>query len=202
MKTQLTDQDALHIDAGIQEKYGLVAQGPAGHFTYPTGQEGLEKLGYDMDVVNNLPPATVAAYCGVGNPFSLGSIEAEQSVLDIGCGAGIDLLIAAQIVGPRGRVVGIDMVEAMLDRAQEHIKLSAAQNACVQKGSAEELEFPDKTFDVVISNGVFNLVLDKTKALSEVLRVLKPGGRLIISDQVMIGTQVKDIKTRVATWFQ
>lgn len=202
MKTQLTDQDALHIDAGIQEKYGHVAQGPAGHFTYPTGQEGLEKLGYDMDIVNNLPPATVAAYCGVGNPFSLGAIKEGQFVLDIGCGAGIDLLIAAQIVGPKGRVVGIDMVAAMLDRAQEHIKLAAADHTCVQKGSAEELEFPDNTFDVVISNGVFNLVLDKTKALSEVLRVLKPGGRLMIADQVMIGTQVKDIKTRVATWFQ
>ena len=106
------------------------------------------------------------------------------------------------MVGPRGRVVGIDMVEAMLDRAREHIKLAAIEHAFVQKGSAEVLDFPDQTFDVVISNGVFNLVLNKTKALSEVLRVLKPGGRLMIADQVMVGTQVKDMKARVATWFQ
>lgn len=202
MKTQLTAQDARQIDAGIQEKYNLVAHSPAGHFAYPTGREGLEKLGYDPNIVDSLPTEAIAAYCGVGNPFSLGSIETGQSVLDIGCGAGIDLLIAARIVGPTGRVVGIDMVAAMLARARDHIKLADAEHSCVQKGSAEVLDFPDQTFDAVISNGVFNLVLDKTKALSEVLRVLKPGGRLMIADQVMIGTQVKDLKARVATWFQ
>lgn len=202
MKTQLTAQDIRQIDAGIQEKYDRVAHSPAGCFTYPTGREGLEKLGYDPKVVDSLPTETVAAYCGVGNPFSLGVIGAGESVLDIGCGAGIDLLIAARLVGPKGQAVGIDVVDAMLDRARENIELAGVANTRVQKGSTEALDFPDQTFDAVISNGVFNLVLDKANALGEALRVMKPGGRLMIADQIMAGSQVKDLKARVATWFQ
>ena len=128
-----------------------------------------------------------AAYCGVGNPFTLGPIHPGDTILDIGCGAGVDSIIAALMVGPSGSVTGVDLVPEMLERAKENARLVGAANVTFLEASAEELPFPDNSFDVVISNGVFNLVVDKAKALGEVYRVLKPGGRFMLADQVLAG---------------
>jgi ubiquinone/menaquinone biosynthesis C-methylase UbiE len=141
-----------------------------------------------------------AAYCGVGNPFTLGPIHPGEAILDIGCGAGVDSLIAARMVGPSGSVRGIDLVPEMLNRAKENARLVRAENVEFMEGSAEELPFPDASFEVVISNGVFNLVVDKVKALEEVMRVLKPGGRFMIADQVLAGELPKETRARVENW--
>jgi ubiquinone/menaquinone biosynthesis C-methylase UbiE len=151
-------------------------------------------------MVRDLPEAVAASYCGVGNPFILGPIHEGEAILDIGCGAGVDSIIAARLVGPSGSVTGIDLVPEMLARASENVRLAGLDNVTFEESPAEQLPFPDNRFDMVISNGVFNLVVDKVKALGEVFRVLKPGGRFRLADQVLAGELPKETKARVENW--
>ncbi len=200
MKNQLTSQDRKRIEEGIRGKYTKVSDSPEGLFQYPTGRAGLEALDYDSELIQALPDSAVASYCGVGNPFTLGVIRKGEAVLDIGCGAGIDTIVAAMMVGPEGSVAGIDMVPEMLARARENLRMTDLKNVIFEEAYGEKLPFADGGFDVVISNGVFNLIPDKAKALSEVVRVLKPGGRLMMADQILVGELPSEIKARVASW--
>lgn len=200
MKNQLTSQDRKRIEEGIRGKYTKVSDSPEGLFQYPTGRAGLEALNYDSELIQALPDSAVASYCGVGNPFTLGVIRKGEAVLDIGCGAGIDTIVAAMMVGPEGSVAGIDMVPEMLARARENLRMTDLKNVIFEEAYGEKLPFADGGFDVVISNGVFNLIPDKAKALSEVVRVLKPGGRLMMADQILVGELPSEIKARVASW--
>ena len=202
MSSQLSAQDREQINAGIREKYNKVAITPAGHFKYPTGRDGLKGLHYDDKLIANLPDAVSDSFCGVGNPFSLGKISQGDQILDIGSGAGVDTILAALIVGPNGSVVGVDIVPEMIARAESNLRMIDLDNVNFQKTSGENLPFADDTFDVVISNGVINLIPDKEAAMSEIIRVLKPGGRLMVADQVAAGSVQKDIKARLANWFQ
>jgi SAM-dependent methyltransferase len=202
MEIQLTLEDNQRIRDGIQEKYRKVAANPEGLFNYPTGRAGLETLGYSPKIINSLPDEVRNCYCGVGNPFSLGEIKEGDAVMDIGCGVGIDLIFAAKIVGPSGRVVGVEMVSEMLDRGKRNIKTMGLENVTFVEGSAEKLDFPEDSFDVVISNGVFNLIPNKEGAVAEVFRLLKPGGRFMIADQLLVGALQKDLKSRIDSWFQ
>ena len=200
MENDLTSQDKQRIAESIRGKYVKVAVSPEGLFRYPTGRAGLEALDYGPQIIQALPEAVAAAYCGVGNPFTLGPIHPGEAVLDIGCGAGVDSIIAAKMVGPEGKVTGIDLVSEMLARARENARLAGVDNVTFQESSAEQLPFPDKSFDVVISNGVINLVVDKVKAVGEVIRVLKPGGRFMLADQVLAGELPKETKARMENW--
>jgi SAM-dependent methyltransferase len=200
MENELTRQDKQRIEESIRGKYLKVAASPEGLFRYPTGRAGLEALDYAPDMVRDLPEPIAASYCGVGNPFSLGPIQKGEAVLDIGCGAGVDSIIAAKLVGPSGAVTGIDLVPEMLARAGENARLAGVDNVTFRVSSAEQLPFPDNSFDLVISNGVFNLVVDKVKALGEVFRILKPGGRFMLADQVLAGELPKETKARVENW--
>ena len=199
MAEELTPQERQQVEEGIRGKYVKVAASPEGQFRYPPGRLGLEALHYDPYLIRVLPESVTAAYCGVGNPFTLGPIHPGDIVLDIGCGAGVDSIFAAVMAGQSGKVTGIDLVPEMLERAKENARLSAL-NINFLEGSAEDLLFSDNTFDVVISNGVFNLVVDKVKALSEVYRVLKPGGRLMLADQILAGELPKETKSRIENW--
>jgi ubiquinone/menaquinone biosynthesis C-methylase UbiE len=138
----------------------------------------------------------------VGNPFSLGPIDRGEAVLDIGCGAGVDAILAGMMVGPEGKVVGIEVVPEMLRRARENLGMTDLKNITFAEGYAENIPFPDASFDVVISNGVFNLVVDKAKALEEALRVLKASGRLYIADQILVGQLPSHKKARLKSWFR
>ena len=202
MVVQLTPEDNKRIRNGIREKYNKVAVNPDGLFSYPTGRAGLEILGYDPIILNSLPDEVSASYCGVGNPFSLGEINAGEAVLDVGCGAGVDVIFAAKKIGPSGNVVGVELVPEMLDRGKNNTRMMDLQHVTFVEDSAEKLSFPDENFDVVISNGVFNLIPDKERAVAEAFRLLKPGGRFMIADQVLIGELDKDLKSRIDTWFQ
>ena len=202
MATQITQDDLATIEAGIRNKYSKVADNPEGLFKYPTGRSGIEGQKYDPELVSALPEAVISSYCGVGNPFSLGSINKGDVVLDIGCGAGVDTIIAAMMAGPTGKVVGIDIVPEMLQRAESNLGMTDLQNVTFRRASGEDLPFADAEFDVVISNGVINLIPDKAALLKEVMRVLRPGGRLMLADQVAIGSVQKDMKARIANWFQ
>jgi arsenite methyltransferase len=203
MSPGMTDAEIRQIQTGIQEKYNRVAAEGAGCcFQYPTGREGMERQGYPPDILREFPPEILASFCGVGNPFSLGALYAGDVVLDIGCGAGVDSLVAAQLVGPGGRVVGIDVTPAMIEQARVNLARLGWPRVSFQEGEAEALPFPDAEFDAVISNGVFNLTLNKEKALQEAHRVLKPGGRLMLADMVLVAALPPDRQDQVANWYQ
>ena len=202
MDTDITKDDLDKIEASIREKYSKVSQSPEGLFEYPTGRRGLEELNYDRDLIEKLPEAVASSYCGVGNPFSLGKINEGDRVLDIGCGSGVDTILAGMMVGPTGSAVGVDIIPEMVARAESNLKLMGIDNVSFQKTTSEKLPFPDDMFDVVISNGVINLIPDKEGAITEIFRVLKLGGNLMIADQVATGSIEKDIKARLENWFK
>jgi arsenite methyltransferase len=202
MELKFTEEDRKRIEKSIRQKYTKVATKPDGFFRYPIGLAGLTALNYDSELLGALPKPVTASYCGVGNPFALGPIREGEAVLDIGSGAGVDAILAGMMVGTEGKVAGIEVVPEMLARAKENLGLTDLKNVTFAEGSADKIPFPDASFDVVISNGVFNLIVDKAKALKEALRVLKPQGRLQIADQILVGQLPGDRKARVKSWFQ
>ena len=179
-----------------------MAGGSQGLFKYPTGKAGLEALKYDPEILKTLPESVLDSFCGVGNPFSLGPVDRGETVLDIGSGGGLDSLVAARMVGAGGKVVGLDLSPEMVGRAYENLKQTDLSSVAFQDFSGEELPFPDGSFDVVISNGVFNLIPAKGRMLKEACRVLKPNGRLLIADQVLSGALTKSPEERIDSWFR
>lgn len=202
MGDELTPRDKKRIKESISFKYAKVAKSPEGFFRYPTGLAGLRALNYDGKIIKALPEPLAASYCGVRNPFVLGPIAEGESVLDVGCAAGVDTIVAAMMVGSRGKVTGIDLVPEMRARARENAEMMGLDNVTLAETSAEKMVFPDAGFDAVISNGVFNLIPDKLSALAETFRVLKPKGRLMIADQILVGQVPKDKKARIKCWFR
>ncbi|MFZ0944966.1 MAG: methyltransferase domain-containing protein [Syntrophobacteraceae bacterium] len=200
MKNGFTDDDRKKIEDGIRRRYAKAAQSPEGHFRYPTGKAGLEALGYDQSILRILPDEVLAFYCGVGQPFILDQIKPGESVLDVGCGTGVDTIIAAIMVGPQGKTVGIDFVPEMVQRAKQNLQITQLHNVSFELGSGENLPFASESFDCVISNGAYNLIPDKTKALQEAFRVLKRAGRLMIADQVLSGGLPSNPTEMVETW--
>ena len=169
----------------VRKKYAEVAVSAAGKFQYLTGREGAAALGYDPVILQELPGELLSAFCGVGNPFSLGTIKPGRALLDIGSGAGLDLIIAGRLTGPNGRVCGVDLTEEMIDRARRNIAELGMGNIEIFHVATETLPFADQTFDVVISNGVINLSPCKQAMFGEIYRVLKPGGTLQFADIVL-----------------
>ncbi len=176
-----------HVDVGklrneVQSHYAEVADHPDGEFHFHTGPLAAEQLGYDPALLAGLPESAVEAFAGVANPFAWGLPAAGENVVDVGSGAGFDSAIAAEAVGPRGAVVGVDMTPAMLKRATELATRLEFDHLEFREGLAEDLPVVDGWADLVISNGVLNLVPDKVEAYREVFRVLRPGGRIQIGD--------------------
>lgn len=200
MALEFDDKDKTRIETGLRDRYAKAASGPAGMFRYPVGEDGLRGQGYPEATLRALPQRVRASFCGVGNPFSLGQVQAGEAILDIGSGAGIDALVAAHLTGPTGLVRGVELIPKMLVRAEENRLDCGLNTVSFVQGSAEALPFPDASFDRAVSNGVFNLVLDKARALAEVFRVLRPGGRLCIADQVLVGPPPESAAAAVASW--
>jgi arsenite methyltransferase len=197
-QTQTLDLESLR--AAIQEEYELVALEPDRGFHFHTGRPLAKLLNYKDEWLEGIPEAAIESFAGTGNPFSLGALEEGEHVVDVGCGAGIDSLIAAQIVAPTGQVVGVDMTPVMLGKAERSAAEAGIDNANFRQGYGESLPVDDGWADVVISNGVLNLMPNKADALQEMARVLKPGGRLQIGD-ILVQKAVPDsAKQKIELW--
>lgn len=186
--------DVAELRDAIRAEYTQVAADPGQGFHFHTGRRLAAILRYEDAWLDGVPEDSIASFAGTGNPFSMGVLREGERVVDVGCGAGIDSLVAARMVGPGGEVVGIDMTPAMLERAQAGAARIGASNVRFHRGLAESLPVPDGWADVIISNGVLNLFPDKFAGLREMARVVKPGGRLQIGDilvQKSVGDKAK-----------
>jgi arsenite methyltransferase len=173
--------DVELLKSEIKKTYASVSEQPQTEFIFPTGRAWAEDLDYPEELAK-VPEAAVESFAGVANPWTMGRLVPGERVLDLGSGAGTDSLIAAQMVGPTGRVTGIDMTPAMLSKARAAATQLGATNVEFVEGEAEQLPFADGSFDVVVSNGVIDLIPDKDAVFAELYRVLRPGGRLQIAD--------------------
>jgi SAM-dependent methyltransferase len=190
------DLDVASLRAEVQTMYSRVATSPDGEFHFHRGPHyAATMLGYNATELAALPGEVTSSFAGIGNPHALGRIPAGATVLDIGCGAGTDLLLAARQVGPTGRAIGVDMTEAMRERASKGAAACGLANVEVRSGDATRLPVEDRSVDVVISNGVLNLVPEKERAVAEIARVLKPGGHVQIAD-IIIGEVLPDSALR------
>ena len=195
------DLDVVTLRSEIQSMYSRVATSPHGEFHFHRGPEYAARvLGYDTAELAELPADVTSSFAGIGNPHAIGRVPAGATVLDIGCGAGMDLLIAARRIGSRGRAIGVDMTEAMRMRALQGAATSGLTNVDVRDGDAMALPVADRSVDVVISNGVLNLVPEKTRAVTEIARVLKPGGRVQIADIILGETLSEKTLLNIDLW--
>ena len=194
------DVDVEELRKAIREEYETVARDPGRGFHFHTGRTLTRIVGYEDEWLEGIPETAIESFAGTGNPFSLGRLEPGERVVDIGCGAGIDSLIAARMVGPEGRVIGVDMTPAMLDRARSAAAEASFENVEFREGVMEDLPVEDAWADVVISNGVLNLTPDKPRVLSEMARALKPGGRLQVADILVEKEVSESSKRKIDLW--
>lgn len=184
----------------IRKEYTNVAIDPNKGYHFHTGRRLAKLLGYDEALYADLPESNIASFAGTGNPFSVGTINSGETVVDVGSGAGFDSLIASGLVGSSGRVVGFDMTDEMLKRARAGAEAMGASNVEFREGFAQSLPLPESFADVVISNGVLNLTLDKTETLREWFRILKPGGRLQVGDILVEHEIPSDALNDISLW--
>jgi arsenite methyltransferase len=192
--------DVQQLRDAIQEEYTAVATHPEQGFHFHTGRPLARLLGYADEWLDGIPERSISSFAGTGNPFSLGSLEPGERVVDVGCGAGIDSLIASRMVGTNGKAIGVDMTPAMLERARTSAKELGFVNVDFRSGYAEALPVEDGWADVVISNGVLNLFPDKLAGLQEMARVLKPTGRIQIGDISVQKALGENSKRNIDLW--
>jgi len=195
------DLDTSTLRSEISNIYRRVAMEPAAEYHFHRGPlYAAEFLGYDATELANLPPGCADSFAGVGNPLAIGPIHAGETVVDIGCGAGMDLLLAGSRVGAEGRAIGIDMTDAMVERARRSAVMSGMTNIEIRTGDATSMPVADSIAGVVISNGVLNLVPEKERAFAEIVRILKPGGRLHLADIALDMELPEDARRNIDLW--
>ena len=195
------DLDTLRLRAEIESIYRRVATEPAGDFHFHRGPAyAAEMLGYDAAALARLPADSTASFAGVANPHRIASMPRGATVVDIGCGAGMDLLLAAQAVGSDGRAIGVDMTEPMAQRARAGATSLSLANVEVRIGDAMSLPVKSESVDVVISNGVLNLTPDKEQAFGEVFRILRRGGQFLYGDIVVASELSESIRRNIDLW--
>ena len=200
MAVEVEGLDVTLLRSEIRRTYASVSNDPDQQFMFPTGRAWARDLGYPPDLLARIPETSCESFAGVANPFSLGLLTPGEVVLDVGCGAGMDTLIAAQMVGHTGSVTGIDMTPDMVAKARRSTAAMGAGHVTIIEGSAERLPFDDASFDVVISNGVIDLIPDKDAVFAEITRVLRPGGRIQLADVTIQRPVSEEGKRDVDLW--
>src|SRR5690606_37052761 len=192
--------DRAALRAAIRSEYAAVATDPSQGFHFHTGRGLAKRLGYPAGWVDPLPESAVESFAGVGNPFAQGHLRPGERVLDLGCGAGFDCILAAGQVGPAGSVIGVDMTPAMLEKARASAAAQGLGNLDLRQGYIENLPVERVWVDVVISNGIISLNPDKETVFAEVMRVLKPGGRSQIADIVVTRPIPEAARKEIDLW--
>jgi SAM-dependent methyltransferase len=192
--------DVEALRAEIRKTYTDVSADHTQEFIFPTGRRWAQELGYPEPELSRVPDATVDSFAGVANHWPLGRVKAGEVVLDLGCGAGTDLLIAAQMTGPAGRVIGVDMTPSMLEQAPASAAGMGLANVELHESLIESLPVDDASVDVVISNGVIDLVPDKDAVFDEIDRVLRPGARVQLADVIIHHEVSEDARKRIDLW--
>jgi arsenite methyltransferase len=192
--------DVEVLKSEIKKTYADVSARPEADFIFPTGRAWALDLGYPPDLLGRVPDGSADSFAGVANPFSLGALAPGERVLDLGSGAGTDSLVAGQMVGPEGHVVGVDMTPEMIAKARASASEVGAANVDFVESEAERLPFEDASFDVVISNGVIDLTPDKDAVFAELYRVLRPGGRIQVADVTIQRPVSEEGKRNIDLW--
>ncbi|MBI3279736.1 MAG: methyltransferase domain-containing protein [Acidobacteria bacterium] len=193
--------DTEKLRGEVSAIYSRVAREPAGEFHFHRGaQYAAEFLGYDAAELALLPVDAAASFAGVANPLAIAPLAPGETVVDVGCGAGMDLLLAARRVGERGRAIGVDMTDGMIERARACARAAGLDQVEVRRGDATALPLRDESADVIISNGVLNLVPEKERAIAELARVLRSGGRLQLGDIAVDAELAEDLRRNIDLW--
>lgn len=202
MSTLTDELDQKQVEGAVQDMYEEVATFPENDFHFPTGRNSCLNLGYPEDELNTIPASAVESFAGVGYPFLGEAIKPGDTVLDIGSGSGVDAMVAALKAGTEGLIWGIDITPAMIEKARKNLKQANKNlnNIRIIEGRADDIPLEDSSIDVVISNGVINLVPDKEKAFKEIYRVVKPGGHIQIADIVLSKPVSKKSKANAQLW--
>ena len=186
----------------VRERYEAVATDPTAPASFRVGREFAEALGYPADLLDRLPPESVARFTGVATPVFAAALQPGQRVLDLGCGAGVDTAVAAEAVGAAGRVVAVDIAPGMARQTAQTAAALGLKPVAVCQASAEALPLPSASVDCVLVNGLFNLAPDKADVLAEVARVIRPGGRLMAAETVLTKPLAEDELTSLDDWFR
>jgi arsenite methyltransferase len=193
--------DTVELRDAVRAAYAEVVRDPKKGYHFHTGREyAIDRLGYDPGELAELPDGVTAPFAGVGNPLAAGRPRAGETVVDIGAGSGLDTFLAARAVGAAGRIIAVDMTEAMLERGRENVVLTGVHQVEYRAGYAESLPVESGAADLVISNGVINLSPDKSRVFAEACRVLKPDGRLQIADIVVHREIPPAARDDIAIW--
>jgi SAM-dependent methyltransferase len=199
MKPSITPDE---LRAAVRDRYSAVATEPRHGYSFRVGREFAEALGYPSDLLATVPDSAIEAFTGVATPIFMADLRPGESVVDLGCGAGLDLVLAARIVGDAGSVTGVDMAPAMVARARQTIDGAGLTNARVFEARVESLPLEPASVDCAIANGILNLSPDKGEVLREVGRVLKPGGRFILAETTLRHELPPDSVTSIEDWFR
>lgn len=198
----LENYSTEEIKAAVAERYGRVAMVPEGKFNFPVGRQFAESVGYDAALLDRLPRGLWESFTGAGNPQPFVDAQPGETVLDLGCGAGLDLCLYAEQVGPAGKVFGLDLSQTMLDKARQNASHFGVANAEFLHAPADEIPLPDCSVDLVTANGIYNLSPEKDAVMREVSRVLKPGGRTIFAEIILKSELPQEVRREISDWFR
>jgi len=190
------------IKQAVSKKYGQVASNPNGGFNFPVGRKFAESVGYSRELLDKLPQSMWESFTGAGNPQSYMDIKPGEKVLDLGCGAGLDLYLYTQTISSAGKAYGLDLSQEMITKAQRNMELLNVRNVEFFCAPADSVPLPDKSVDIVTANGIYNLSPDKDAVMREVARVLRPGGRTIFTEIILKAPLPEEIRKNINDWFR
>ena len=201
-KKVLKEMSSDEIKEAVKNKYSCVAKEPSASFNFPVGRAFALKVGYPEEILATLPEAMYESFTGANNPQAFVDLKEGEVVLDLGCGAGLDIYFYAKAVKGNGKVYGLDISEDMVSKAKSNMEAVGIKNVEIKCGHSDNLPFSDNFFDVAASNGIYNLSPDKEKVMREVFRVLKPGGRTVFCEIVLKAALPESVRKNIDDWFR